>query len=261
MPKTKAVPALPARFTMEFQPTTIEHLGLKLYSSLPPVIGELVSNAWDAEAKNVHITIPTGPINETSTVTVQDDGVGMAPDDLQGKYLSIGRNRREAEGKDISGPGLKRLVTGRKGLGKLSGFGIADDLEIRAVKDGFAVAIELSYPKMKAWPKGTNYEPKVITNKTGPTTDPNGTSIIVKSLRRRRPIIAEFIRHELARRFRFIGTDFRVFINGEPIHASDRRQKSDCRIAWDVSELKAGSIVDQANEWTISGWIGLVCRI
>jgi hypothetical protein len=50
--------AMPEKFTMVFEPTTIEHLGLKLYSSLPPVIGELVSNAWDAEADKVWITIP-----------------------------------------------------------------------------------------------------------------------------------------------------------------------------------------------------------
>ena len=42
---------LPPKFTMEFELTTIEHLGVKLYSFLPPVIGELVSNAWDADAE------------------------------------------------------------------------------------------------------------------------------------------------------------------------------------------------------------------
>ena len=45
-------------FTMVFQPATIEHLGFKLYSNLPPVIGELVSNAWDADAKKVEISLP-----------------------------------------------------------------------------------------------------------------------------------------------------------------------------------------------------------
>ena len=35
---------------MKFDIGTIKHLGLQMYSTLPPVIGELVTNAWDANA-------------------------------------------------------------------------------------------------------------------------------------------------------------------------------------------------------------------
>src|SRR5579859_1020537 len=111
---------LPDKYTMVFGPTTIEHLGLKLYSSLPPVIGELVSNAWDADATEVHISLPDGEINDDSELIVRDTGNGMDPSELQQKYLFIGRNRREEERTDVSSGG--RLVTGRKGLGKLSAF-------------------------------------------------------------------------------------------------------------------------------------------
>lgn len=38
-----------------FDINTIDHLGVKLYSTIPPMIAELVSNAWDADANNVHI--------------------------------------------------------------------------------------------------------------------------------------------------------------------------------------------------------------
>ena len=56
-----------------------QHLGLKLYSSLPPVIAELVSNAWDADAKKVEITFPSGTLSPASEVVVRDYGIGMAP--------------------------------------------------------------------------------------------------------------------------------------------------------------------------------------
>ena len=36
-------------YKMLFDIGTIKHLGLQMYSTLPPVIGELVSNAWDAD--------------------------------------------------------------------------------------------------------------------------------------------------------------------------------------------------------------------
>ena len=244
---------------MEFEPTTIEHLGLKLYSSLPPVIGELVSNAWDAEATQVHIAIPQGPILPSSEVVIADNGTGMTAEEIQDKYLSIGRDRRKTEGIDTSGP-KKRKVTGRKGLGKLSAFGIADLIEIRSVKNAFATALRLDYDKMKSWPKGTAYEPEVIRQDTGETKDHSGTTVTIRRLRRQRPIDAGIIGRELARRFRFLGTDFRVFINGVQLKESDRRRKEDCREAWDVSELQPGTEVDAEKGWKVSGWIGLVAK-
>ena len=50
------------RFVMPFEAMTIEHLGLKLYSKLPPVISELVSNAYDADSPKVEISLPSGEI-------------------------------------------------------------------------------------------------------------------------------------------------------------------------------------------------------
>ena len=41
--------------TLKFDPNTIEHLGISLYSKLPSVLSELVSNSWDADADNVII--------------------------------------------------------------------------------------------------------------------------------------------------------------------------------------------------------------
>src|SRR5437870_3778478 len=90
------------KFTMEFEPTTIEHLGLKLYVSLPPVIGELVSNAWDADAENVWVTLPTGSITEKSEIVVKDDGMGMDETAVQEAYLRIGRNCREVLGRETT---------------------------------------------------------------------------------------------------------------------------------------------------------------
>ena len=33
-------------YTMRFDVGTIKHLGLQMYSTLPPVIGELVADGW-----------------------------------------------------------------------------------------------------------------------------------------------------------------------------------------------------------------------
>ncbi|MDE3225150.1 MAG: ATP-binding protein, partial [Nitrospirota bacterium] len=86
---------------MEFDPGTIKHLGLQMYSTLPPVIGELVSNAWDADATRVDIVIPTTLLTDQSEITVADDGFGMSDQTVRDAYLIVGRDRRKEEQTDI----------------------------------------------------------------------------------------------------------------------------------------------------------------
>lgn len=103
------------------------HLGLQMYSGAVPAISELISNAYDAMAKNVWITLPIGrPMKQTDEIIVKDDGQGMSYEECNSLYLSVGRNRR-TNASEWTKPynGLKpRKVQGRKGIGKLAGFGI-----------------------------------------------------------------------------------------------------------------------------------------
>ena len=57
----KRVRGSPKRpYTMTVAGQLIKHLGLQMYSGAVPAISELISNAYDAMARNVWITIPTG---------------------------------------------------------------------------------------------------------------------------------------------------------------------------------------------------------
>ena len=108
------------RLKMSFDPHTIEHLGIKMYSVLPNAVAELIANAYDAEATRVDINLQD---NEgCKSISVTDNGVGMSFDEINEKFLRIGRKRR-SEDNGLS-PNRKRKVTGRKGLGKLAFFGI-----------------------------------------------------------------------------------------------------------------------------------------
>lgn len=42
---------------LRFDPRTIEHLGIKMYSQLPYALAELVANAYDAGASNAIINL------------------------------------------------------------------------------------------------------------------------------------------------------------------------------------------------------------
>ena len=105
-------------FRMKFEMSTIKHLGLQMYSTLPPVIGELVANAWDANATTVTISIPQTPLDAKSRIIIEDDGLGMPDSDIRYKYLIVGRDRRDAEHRDRTPKPFDRRIMRRKGIGK-----------------------------------------------------------------------------------------------------------------------------------------------
>ncbi|MCJ7779125.1 MAG: ATP-binding protein, partial [Sedimentisphaerales bacterium] len=77
---------------MRFDPNTIEHLGVRMYSQIPTAIAELVANSYDADAKNVVISLYD---NGDKKIVVQDNGIGMTFDEINRYFLTIGRNRRD----------------------------------------------------------------------------------------------------------------------------------------------------------------------
>ena len=93
-----------------------------MYSTLPPALAEIISNSYDADAENVIITL-SEENGVPKEIKVDDDGIGLSLDEIKDKFLIIGRNRR-LEGDEPSA-NLKRLPTGKKGLGKLALFGLA----------------------------------------------------------------------------------------------------------------------------------------
>lgn len=129
------------RLKMSFDPHTIEHLGIKMYSVLPNAIAELVANAYDADATEVHIKL----YNEAGykRIIISDDGIGMTFYEINENFLRIGRKRRET---DSGISQIKhRKVTGRKGLGKLAFFGIGDVIRIRTIKEGYSTSFTLDW--------------------------------------------------------------------------------------------------------------------
>ena len=103
---------------MSFDPNTISHLGLQMYSTLPPVIAELVSNSYDADAHKVTLTLNDSD-SSNKTISIEDDGHGMTFNEINNCFLLIGRNRREGDKKNQKTRSGERFVIGKKGIGKL----------------------------------------------------------------------------------------------------------------------------------------------
>ncbi len=252
-------------FRMDFDIYTIKHLGLQMYSTLPPVIGELVANAWDANAKRVEITIPEGPIDEhTSEITIVDDGIGMSDGDIRRKYLIIGRDRREDEQADATPPPLRRQVMGRKGIGKFSAFGIAKEIEIESVRDGHCSRFVMNYDEMLRSAKQRRAEFMPLSS-TGEVDA--GTAITLRQITkfRTRSISLTTLRRGLARRFAVVGAqkDFDVVINGNAISVEERdlqrlldKDADGKPYLWQYDNEE----IEPNTGWKVSGWIGALDR-
>jgi len=183
---------------LKFDPQTIKHLGLKMYSTLPPALAELISNAYDADASQVTIRLIEG--NEAArSIEIIDDGDGLSYDEINEKFLVIGRNRRIDDG-DKPSKRFSRKPTGKKGLGKLALFGVANTIIIKTIQNGLLNEFILDWEKLSV-ARGA-YNPEVtITNKV--VAEGNGTTLLLRKLKRVTPFNIESLANSLSRIFIF----------------------------------------------------------
>ena len=258
---------LPGRTAAELKLTyagnIVKHLGVQMYAGRPvPAIAELISNSWDADARKVEVRLPLDeawdPNDQGQFIEVSDNGNGMDWDMVRDAYLDVGRDRREAESTDRSPDG--RLLQGRKGVGKLAGFGIADLLEVQTVhknKDSTVgkkvllwFRLDLADLKRAKGPVPVNvvFAGPVSSAPPG-CRRTKGTTITLRRLHLRKAQNADRFHHSMAQRFLLIGPRFRVRINGQPL------REEDIELQWRWP--KTGWTVDQiAGSGPVSYWIG-----
>lgn len=192
---------------------TLEHLGIQMYKHRDAAIAELVANAWDAGASKVEISLPLpeGYDKTVAEIVVQDNGHGMTDNQVEDMYLVLGRNRR-ADGP----PESERPAMGRKGIGKLAGFGMADIAEISTWRDGKLTVLPLVARELTTKP-GASVDAE-ITGMVTPvpaTLGKSGTRIILRSLKHSTPLKVETLCTSLSRRFgRSVRGEMEILING-----------------------------------------------
>jgi len=179
---------------MRFDPMVIEHLGVRMYSTLPPVLSELIANAYDADARNVQVKLHD---RGEKKIIVTDDGIGMSYTDIQEKFLVIGRNRRKY-GDELTLGGRKPI--GKKGLGKLSFLGIVKTITVDTVKDKTRNVFVIDWEMLMA-SDGTYPVDHRLHNK--PVDEKNGTTIELTNIKRKSNFSDEYVAHSISRFFIF----------------------------------------------------------
>ena len=218
------------QYEMRMSLNVLNHLGLNLYSNVPAVLSEVVANSWDADATAVKIALEKGKI------TITDDGHGMNEADINEKYLNVGYERRKAEPRQTAR--YHRTVMGRKGIGKLSLFSIAETVNVQTVKGEEKSGFVMSVADIRAAiaQEGNTYFPKSM-DESDIVRDKAGTQIILTDLKKRVYQAPSALRKRLARRFSIIGTDnFNVAINGKTVTVADREYFSKLQYLWHYGE-------------------------
>ncbi len=116
------------QFRFNISLSVLNHLGRGLYRNFITVLGEAISNSWDAEATKVEIVID----KDGKNFSIKDNGIGMDETDFQEKFLKIGYSKRNT-GTSRS-PELDRPYIGRKGIGKLALLSCAQRIHILSKK-------------------------------------------------------------------------------------------------------------------------------
>ncbi len=250
-------------YEMTLDLNVLNHLGINLYSNNPAVLAEAVANAWDADARTVRIDID----KTAGTVVIADDGHGMTESDINSKFLRVGRRRRDDEPRT---PLLGRPVMGRKGIGKLSLFSIADTIEVQSAKDGERVGFTMSRPAIEAQirgkPGGGTYFPEPLAEEK--LVAMQGTRIELRDLRKQLTSTAVHLRRRLARRFSIIGAshEFRVFVDGQEIGVEDRHYYPMLQYVWHYGAsgeacarlCSSADRREKRDAHSFEGWIGTV---
>lgn len=209
-------------FELSFDPLTIKHLGVRMYSTLPPALAEIISNSYDADSNKVIVTL-TEEKGKPKEIKVEDDGKGLSLEEINEKFLVIGRNRRNDDG-DVPSAKYKRLPTGKKGLGKLALFGLAKTITILTRQNGKQNEFVLDWDDLIAAAKGT-YRP-IATQVEVPTDKADGTIVTLTNLKRESPFDVSGLADSLSRIFIF-DEDFHLVLEtaaGDKIAIDNKRK-------------------------------------
>ncbi len=264
--------------TFKVAPHAIQDLGTNLYSGFPKVLAEFVANAYDADANKVEIDFDfrkadqlkklmrkhfqSESLEATSTqditplanrvlpesifVEIRDDGFGMSEEELNDRFLFAARKRRELA--ELPRSNANRPLMGRKGLGKLAGFGAASLVEVISKKKDNKKAIHFTLDYEAILAQDT-LAAIPIESKWDTTTfrpEESGTLIRLKRLyfeaikSRSSTVLAELAEH-----FEYVDSgDFVIRLNGRTVPKPNRK----FAFAWPEPELANNTLVSKSLE-------------
>ena len=256
-------------YSLNVSLTVLEHLGFGLYSNTDAVLAELVANAWDAGATRVDI------VYDKDRMDISDNGRGMTRLELNERFLKVGYQKRHEE-TTITVEGKSRHVMGRKGIGKLAAFSVANRIELRTACNGENSGFVMVRADIQQAidDNASSYVPIPISAES--INIQTGTKFSLLQFRQPEISRASELRTAVARRFSVIDGehDFDVYVNGVPVTLNDKyydkiqfmwylgasSQRFVARCPDCIESFEQPEYISQYSGETVSGWIGTIPR-
>ena len=263
------------KFNFNISLTVLNHLGRNLYRNFITILGESISNSWDADAKNVWIDLD----NNYTNLTVRDDGIGMTEDDFQDKFLKIGYSKR----KNGRLSGLGRPYIGAKGIGKLALLSCAEKVTIISktksseviggVIDNSGLDDAIKDDLLPSDYELEDWNPSLVNNET--FKNGQGTKLYFEGLDNVNRSKLDQLRKLIALSFQFSvgelnGNDnFNIFLNGDKISIEDLQDLSqNTQFCWSINHFsdeftnsfEGAELFPVESELNIRGFIASVLK-
>ena len=240
-----------SNFTFNISLSILNHLGRNLYRNFITVLGEAISNSWDADATNVWIYFD----REANFLVIKDDGDGMTETDFQTKFLKIGYSKRK-DGENRTENG--RPFIGRKGIGKLALLSCAKKVHIltKTEKSEFTGGIIDNSGLDKAIEDDINSQDynleeldlnKKLISKYSENLD-KGTIIYFEGINDGIRNRVEYIRKLIALFFRFslIDNTFKIHLNDKEITLDELDDLAgSTQFVWQINKIQDAYLSDK----------------
>lgn len=132
---------------------------------------ELIANAWDAGSTEVEIFIPE---KCGELLTIKDNGIGLTPEEFKSRWMKLGYNRLENQGKKVVFPNdidFKRYAYGRNGVGRHGLLCFNDEYTVITSKNAVQSTFQITTQSEK--------EPFVIIEESSKKANSQGTTLQV----------------------------------------------------------------------------------
>jgi len=261
------------KYTFNISLSVLNHLGRNLYRSFITILGEGISNAWDADADNIHINYDP----ENKTLCILDDGIGMNSDDFQNKFLLVGYSKRNDSG--LKSPKGRHYI-GRKGIGKLALLSAAEtvtvisktssDEMVGGVIDNSGIDAIINEENPQDNYPLDEVDPEVFLKEKKINLGESGTVLWFDGLKEKTNHTFDFIKKSVALYFRFSLQDqnYKIYFNNELITVKELQGLCDkTQFLWQLNDVFSDEFIDQMipkrtdvilNDQDITGFIASV---